>query len=156
MADLVSILQPLDNRVISLEEKIDGKIVNLEKRMEVTQKALHAQMENSNKLKEVVVNMHRSLNQIDGNGRAYNFIISGLPEGDMQIDNNVLQNDSDKFIHLLHAIGVNDIANDDLGRFQYERIRKQQVERNRLLKAGVGTKEMRDKIKEEAKKLKLL
>ena len=67
-----------------------------------------------------------------------------------------LTNDKDKFRHLLHKIGVNDL-DADIEQFEFVRIGEQKNNgRNRIVKINVGSKEIRDKICKESKKVKLL
>ena len=93
---------------------------------------------------------------IDADKRVTNLMINGLPEEEM-VDNNdeVLADDPAKFKYLLHCIGINDI-DALIDGFEFSRIGAAAERKKRVLKINVGTKETRDKICKETKKVKLL
>ena len=83
-------------------------------------------------------------------------MISGLSEEEIPNDDGTnLVDDETKLESLLHKIGINDI-DDEIGDFVFTRIGAANERKKRLLKVNVGSKELRDKISLETKKIKLL
>ena len=92
---------------------------------------------------------------IDADRRVTNIVINGLPEDEMQENDIELADDKDKFKYLIHKIGINDI-DAQIDDFEFSRLGLPADGKKRVLKINVGTKESRDKICKETKKIKLL
>ena len=93
---------------------------------------------------------------IDADKRVTNLMVNGLPEEEL-VDSNdeALPDDASKFKYLLHCIGINDI-DASIDEFEFSRLGAAVEGKKRVLKINVGTKEKRDKICKETKKVKLL
>ena len=158
VADLVQILQPLQNSINEVKTTIAQQLAPLQKKVNVMENQLKQEINKNAQLTSVVINMQNSLNHVDAEKRTTNLIINGLLEADINPGDNSppLTNDKDKFRHLLHKIGVNDL-DADIEQFEFVRIGEQKNNgRNRIVKINVGSKEIRDKICKESKKVKLL
>ena len=117
---------------------------------------LKKEVTKNEQLTSVIVTMQRSLNMIDSDKRVTNLVINGLPEDEMQNDDDIdLADDKDKFKCLMHKIGINDI-DEQIDEFEFARIGAPADGKKRVLKINVGTKDSRDKICKESKKVKLL
>ena len=157
VADLVQILQPIQTSVQEVKSTIDQQLGLLQNKVNVMEGQLKKEIAKNDQLTGVIVNMQKCLNQIDADKRITNLMINGLPEEEMVSDGqNALTTDKDKFHQLLHKIGINDL-DQEIEEFQFSRIGERTNNgRNRLLKINVGSKEVRDKICNESKKVKLL
>ena len=158
IGDMIDFLRPLENRIASLETKMDQRVGTLENKVNILESGLQNEMKKNKVLADTIIAIQKSLNQIDNVNRANNLIISGLPEENIEIDDeNTLEDDKNKLNYLLNSIGLGDITRDNADNFVIERIGKR-GERNttRLVKVNIGDSELRNMIKEESKKLKLL
>ena len=156
VADLVQILQPIQTSVQELKSSVDKQLGLLQNKVNVMEGQLKKEMAKNDQLTGIIVNMQKCLNQIDSDKRITNLMINGLPEEEMMDDQISLPTDKEKFHHLLQKIGINDLEQ-SMEQFQFSRIGERTNNgRNRLLKINVGSKEIRDKICNESKKVKLL
>ena len=157
VADLIQILQPIQDSVQDIKTSINQQLGTLQNKMNIMEEQLKKEMSKNEQLTSIIVNMQRSINQIDSDKRVTNVIINGLSEEEIisEETNEPLGDDKDKFQALVHKIGIADI--DDASKdFEFSRIGNPANGKTRLLKINVGSKEMRDKICEQSKKLKLL
>ena len=156
VADLTSILQPIQNSIQEIKTSIDHQMGTLQNKVQVLENELKKEVTKNEQLTGVVVSMQKSLNMIDADKRITNLMINGLPEDDIDVTGGEpLADDQAKIKHLLHSIGINDI--DALvEEFEFTRIGAQAEGKKRVLKVNVGTKNTRDKICKESKKVKLL
>ena len=117
---------------------------------------LKKEVTKNEQLTGVIVSMQKSLNMIDADKRVTNLMINGLPEEELvDNENETLTDDTGKFKYLLHCIGINDI-DVAIDGFEFSRIGAAVEGKKRVLKINVGSKETRDKICKETKKVKLL
>ena len=156
VADLTLILQPIQTSIQEIKTTINHQMGALQTKVQVLENELKKEVTKNEQLTGVIVSMQKSLNMIDADKRVTNLMINGLPEEAMaDHDNEALADDNAKFTHLLHSIGINDIDALIEG-FEFARIGTPADGKKRILKINVGTKETRDKICKESKKVKLL
>ena len=156
VADLTSILQPIQTSIQEIQTTINQQMGALQTKVQVLENELKKEVAKNEQLTSVVVTMQKSLNMIDADKRVTNLMINGLPEEEMQDDEErVLNDDAAKMKYLFHCIGINDI-DVQIDGFEYSRIGTVVEGRKRMLKINVGSKETRDKICKESKKVKLL
>ena len=156
VADLTQILQPIQTSIQEIKTTIDHQMGALQNKVQVLENELKKEVVRNEQLTGVIVSMQRSLNTIDADKRVCNLMINGLPEERMtNSDDEALNDDNEKLKHLLHSIGINDMDAQCDG-FEFSRIGTQTDGRKRVLKINVSSKENRDKICKESKKVKLL
>ena len=156
VADLVQLLQPIQTSVEEIKTTLTQQMGALQTKVQVLENELKKEVAKNEQLTGAVVSMQKCLNQIDSAERVTNLMISGLSEEEMTNDDGTnLVDDEAKLESLLHKIGINDI-DDKIGDFVFTRIAAANERKRRLLKVNVGSKELRDKICLETKKIKLL
>ena len=156
VADLVQILQPIQSSVEEIKTTLTQQMGALQTKVQVLENELKKEVTKNETLTSAVVSMQKCLNQIDVEKRVTNLMISGLPEEEMiTAENTNLADDKEKLKTLLHNIGINDM-DAEIDTFEYTRIGVANERKRRLLKVNVGSKDTRDKICVETKKIKLL
>ena len=156
VADLTRILQPIQTSIQEIKTTIDHQMGALQNKVQVLENELKKEVTRNEQLTGVIVSMQKSLNMIDADKRVTNLMVNGLPEEEM-VDSNdeVLPDDIAKFKYLSHCIGINDI-DASIDEFEFSRLGAAVEGKKRVIKINVGTKETRDKICKETKKVKLL
>ena len=157
VADLIQILQPIQDSVQDIKTSINQQLGTLQNKVNIMEEQLKKEIAKNEQLTGVIINMQKSINQIDSDKRVKNLIINGLPEGEIVPEgtNQPITEEKAKFQTLVHKIGIMDI-DEACETFEFSRIGNPVNGKTRLLKINVGSKEMRDKICDESKKLKLL
>ena len=156
VADLTRILQPIQTSILEIKTTIDHQMGALQNKVQVLENELKKEVTKNEQLTGVIVSMQKSLNMIDADKRVTNLMINGLPEEELVDNENVvLADDAAKFKYLLHCIGINDI-DALIDEFEFSRIGAAVEGKKRVLKINVGTKETRDKVCKETRKIKLL
>ena len=156
VADLTSLLQPMQTSIEEMKTTINQQMGALQTKVQVLENELKREVTKNEQLTGVIVTMQKSLNMIDADKRVTNLMINGLPEEEMRdADDEILDDDQSKMKCLLHSIGINDI-DASIDEFEFTRIGIPAEGKKRLLKINVGNKETRDKICKETKKVKLL
>ena len=96
--------------------------------------------------------MQASLNRIDSDKRITNIMVSGLAEGPIDDNGNLLSNDKEKIVRLLDVMEIDQSVPRE--NIQVSRIGQPNSSATRLLKVNVHSKESRDTILEKSKHLK--
>ena len=149
LALIQSQTKPLENKVESIDQKLDMEITGLKTRIGVLENEVKEQKDKNETLTQIVVEMQKSLNKIDNSDREKNLIISGLPEEHIQVDDDVLESDTEKVTKMFSLIGI------DGGPWNVERIGKQPTNgKTRIAKVVFPDKEKRDKAVEQSIRLK--
>ena len=133
---------------------------SLENKIKILESENNIKEEKIEILTEIVVNMQRSLNRVDGHTRSNNVIITGLSEKDIKTKFNgndiILKNDTSKVKHLLSLIRCNSFSADELEQFEIERIGKPRDGYSRAVKVKLASTNKRNVFMENAKGLKTL
>ena len=150
---LSNIIKPIDDKLIKINENLTSKIHALEKRVDILEKEDSLKSEKLSILTSTVTNMQQAINSIDSKERSRNIIISGLSEEDIQSSSTPLHNDVSKVNSLFRNIGINDIIINSPS--QLQRIGKDpNNEKKRFLKITLADYKTRERIIENARKLK--
>ena len=155
VADLTNILQPIQSSIEDIKTTLSQQMGTLQTKVQVLENELKKEVAKNEQLTDVIVTMQKSLNMIDADKRVTNLIINGLPEEEMINEDIDLVDDKAKFKCLMHKIGIGDI-DEQIDNFEFARIGIPAEGKKRVLKINVGTKDRRDKICKESKKVKLL
>ena len=107
------------------------------------------QREKNETLTQIVVEMQKSLNKIDNNDRVKNLMISGLPEGQVDVQGETVARDDEKVEKMFNLLEI------EGGPWAVERIGAPTTNgRTRIAKVVFPDKEARDKAAEKSVKLK--
>ena len=156
VADLTSILQPIQTSIQEIKTSITQQMGTLQNKVQVLENELKKEVTKNEQLTGIVVSMQKSLNSIDADKRITNLIINGLPEEELTVaDEEPLIDDKAKIKYLLHSISINDI-DALIDEFEFTRIGAPAEGKKRVLKINTHSKNTRDKICQESKKVKLL
>lgn len=103
LEDVRSLIQQSEDRIISKLEDVVSRIERLEKRIDNVQtEQIRLDLE-VNVIKKVVQNQQRVIEQFEADKRQTNLIFSGVPEEDIQINGQRLDNDKEKIEYLCRA-----------------------------------------------------
>ena len=155
VADLTSILQPIQTSIQEIKTTLNQQMGALQNKVQVLENELKKEIVKNEQLSSVIVTMQKSLNTIDADKRVTNLIINGLPEEEITNDEEELVDDKTKTKYLIHSIGITNI-DPHIDGFEFTRIGTPVEGKKRVLKIDVGSKDIRDTILKETKKLKLL
>ena len=146
---------PLRAQLDIIQKEFSTKIKKLDNRVDILKAEKEKMEEQNNMLKGVVVSMQKCLNQLDSNERNKNVIITGLPEGDIIVNQNLtLENDIAK-IHYLPKVTVNEhFSYDDIKEFKIVRLGAEKNGYNRVVKIVFSTSKKRDEFLKNSDKLK--
>ena len=142
--------KPINEKLDQINENYNNRITTLESRVKILESENRNKDEKIEILTEIVVNMQKGINLIDGRTRSNNIIIT---EGNISCKDNddndiILQNDRDKSRHLLLLMRCDLFSDNDLERFEIERIGKRRDEYNHVVKVTLdSTQERNDFIK---------
>ena len=106
--------------------------------------------------------MQKSLSAIDGHARSNNIIITGLPESEIisgqndEVNNIILQNDTEKVKYLLKSMRYELFSDDDINRFDINRIGKTKDGYNRVVRVKLASTHERNEFMKNARILKNL
>ena len=149
LALIQSQTKPLENKVETIDQKLDTEIHGLKTRIDVLENEVKEQKEKNETLTHIVVEMQKSLNKIDNNDREKNLMISGLPEENIQVDDELLESDTAKVTKLFSLIEI------DGGPWNVERIGKPPTNgKTRIAKVVFPDREKRDEAAEQSIRLK--
>ena len=153
--------KPINDKLDNIYDGYNKRMLDLEGRIQMLEAENTIKDDKIETLTEIVVNMQKGLNVIDGHTRSNNIIITGLHEDEIKIsDENgkeeMLNNDKDKIKHMLTLIQCDTFTADDIGRFVIERIGKQRHGYNRAIKIKLASTKERNEFIKNAKILKSL
>ena len=104
LEDVRSLLQQSEARIISKLEDVLSRIERLEKRIDSVQtEQIRLDLEMTG-IKKVVINQQHVIEQFEAEKRETNLIFSGVPEGDIEIDDDCLDDDKEKIEYLCNVI----------------------------------------------------
>ena len=157
-ADIFQIVQlankDIHNKIDSLANHCNTEISTLKNHVQILQSDKKKKDDEIQTLKYIITGMQRSINMIDNEERNKNAVIYGVPEEDMVVESGSLNSDEAKVKHILKLIGCtrfNEAAFRDL---EIERIGKVREDYNRVMKIKCRSKEDRDELMKDSKKLK--
>ena len=159
VADIIQINlisnEPIRQQLSILENDFKKKFQSIEDRMNILDSEKSKIEEENIALKNVVVNMQKSLNRIDSGVRMKNVIITGLPEGEIQSDdgNNTYSTDKQKIKCLLARMD-NHAFDDQIEELDISRIGVEKAGYNRVIKIILPTVEKRDEFLKNTSKMK--
>ena len=127
----------------------------MEDRMNIICKEKAKLEEENSVLKNVVVNMQKSLNKIDSDVRMKNVIITGLPEGEMHSEDGSesFRSDQEKIKWLLARM-ENSAFDGEIDDLHVSRIGDAKTGYNRVLKITLPSVERRDEFLKNTSKMK--
>ena len=141
--------KPLEEKMVNIDRKLDREINGLKTRVNVLENEVKEQKEKNDSLTHIVVEMQKSLNKIDNNDRVKNLMISGLPEGDIEVEGASLVDDKEKVEKMFNLLEI------EGGPWDVERLGKPTTNgKTRIAKVVFPDKEARDKAAEKSIKLK--
>ena len=146
--------KPIADRLDSFINQMDTKMTNMDKRIEFLEAENQKKAEDNATLKEIIRNMQRSLNKIDSDIRNKNIIITSLPEGNIETNNQRMTNDHEKVRWILDCTKNEHFSEEAIGNFQIERLGEAKIGYNRVTKITLPSVEDRDKFLEEVKAMK--
>ena len=156
LGDIVNVIKRIVEPITSKLDKLETLITNVTNKHKAEMELLKADVKEKEKtietLTDVIVNMQASLNRIDSDKRITNIMVSGLAEGPIDDNGNILNNDKEKIVRLLDVMEIDQSVQRE--NIQVFRIGQPNPSATRLLKVNVQSKEYRDTILEKAKHLK--
>lgn len=163
-ADIFKIVQSANKDIVDQVEKLRDDVNN--KVNDLEGKIADLEMENKKKdddismLKYTVVNMQKCLNTFDVQNRGQNVIITGVPEPDIvlteEVDGKIasLKHDREKIAHLLNVIECTHFSDQMINAMDIQRIGKQREDYNRAIKVKLQSSQDRAEFLKNAYKLK--
>ena len=150
--------QPLKTQLDIIQKDLGGKIQQLDNRVDILEAEKTKMEEHNNMLQDVVINMQKCLNRIDGEEQCNNIIISGLSEGimsgpDVGLENDV-NDDKGKVTPLLQKLVLDDYQL--LENIVVNQIGQAKSDSNRLVKVQLPSTVLQNEILNKASVLKKL
>ena len=158
VADIIQINrisnEPIRQQLNTIETEMRKKIQSLDNRITILEKQNTSTEEENEVLRKTISNMQRCLNKIDSDVRNKNVIITGLPEGDIEItDHPTLQTDVQKVKWILKITG-NDYFDGRTDDFEMSRLGEVKRGFNRALKIVLADMTERNKFLKDTIKMK--
>ena len=159
VADIIQINlisnEPMRQQLTTLENDFRKKFQSMEDRMNIMCKEKAKLEEENSGLKNVVVNMQKSLSKIDSGVRMKNVIITGLPEGEMQSDDGskIFRSDHDKIKWMLAGM-ENSSFDEEIDELDVSRLGEAKPGYNRVIKITLPSVERRDEFLKNTSKMK--
>ena len=157
-ADIFQIVQlanrDIHNKIDSLTKHCNMEISNLKNNVQILQNEKKKKDDEIQTLKYTIIGMQKSINMIDSKEREKNAVIYGVPEDDMTTDAGILRTDDDKLKHILHLIECTEFDGAAFGNIEIERIGKARENYRRVMKVKCRSREDRDELMKNSKKLK--
>ena len=147
-------IQPVKAEIQEMKGLLTEKVTVLENKVNLLEKENGKLKENNSVLTGIVVNMQSSLNRMENVERSCNLIISRIPEGDMESDNGILNEDKAKVSHIIKKL---DMENTDFcENIEVNRIGKINPGKDRFIKVKLPTTNIRNDILKKKAILKTL
>ena len=157
VADLIKInnisIDPMKQQLVSIQNEFRDTIENLDNRVELIEKDKDKLEEENYVLRGVVTNMQKCLNILDNNERSKNIIVSGVPEGNVQIDNTTLKTEREKIKWILH-LTENRYFDDKVDDLSLSRLGAEKRGYNRTIKIILESSDERNEFLKNTMKLK--
>ena len=159
VADIIQINlisnDPIRQQISAMDKDYKKKFQTMDDRINILDKEKSKLEEENTVLRNVVTNMQRCLNRLDSDVRNKNVIITGLPEGEIQLDENgeTYTTDKEKIKWLMQRMENNDF-DDEIEHFNVCRIGEAKDGSNRVVKIVMESVEKRDKFLKNTSKMK--
>ena len=137
-------INPVKEEIQEVKNLLTEKVTVLENKVNLLEKENEQLKEGNSVLTGIVVNMQSSLNRMENEGRSQNLIISRIPEGDMQGDDDVLHDDKAKVSYVMRKLNLESV--DFCDNMSVERIGRVNPGKTRFVKVKLPSKDVRNDV----------
>ena len=159
--DIFKIVQaaniPTIKKIEDLSTDVTAKMTHLENRVKILESDNDKKDEDIVILKHTVTNMQKALNSLDQVKREVNAMINGLPEGEMESDDDnhtIISNDPEKVNWILKIMDCNHFNLDKLQKLNISRLGKSREGYNRVMRITFESRDDRNIFVANKNKLK--
>ena len=158
VADIIQINQisndPIRQQLNSIETEMKKKIQTLDNRVNLLEKRNSTMDEENEVLRKTVSNMQKCLNKVDSAVRNKNVIITGLPEGEIPIDEHSSKTTDSEKVKFILGITGNTHFDGRMENLEITRIGEVKAGFNRVMKIVLADMDERDKFLKDTMKMK--
>ena len=147
--------EPLKQQLDLIQDELGCKIKNLDNRVDILDSQNMKLQDDNNVLRGVITSMQQCLNKLDNDERNKNIIISGIPEENVAVNDNIpLTNDHEKISQILHLTENRYFNDDSIKNLNISRIGAERKGYNRFVKIILPSINDRNEFLKNAVKLK--